>query len=80
MRSPITINVAISLGYNPQALLLAVMFGVSTAFVTPFAHQVNLVVMEAGNYRFSDYIRVGVPLTFIVFMTMMAALPIFWPL
>jgi len=42
---------------------MVVLLGVSTAFVTPFAHQANLIVMGPGNYRFMDYVKVGILLT-----------------
>mgnify|MGYP005836476967 CR=1 FL=1 len=78
--SPLALNVAANLGCNPRTLLMAVMLGVSTAFVTPFAHQANLVVMGPGNYRFNDYVKVGALLSLVLFLVTLAALPIIWPL
>ena len=78
--SPLALNVAASSGGNPRTLLMAVMLGVSTAFVTPFAHQANLVVMGPGNYRFNDYVKVGALLSLVLFLVTLATLPIIWPL
>lgn len=80
LMSPLAINVAMSLNYNPYTLLMAVMMGVSAAFVTPFSHQSNVIVMGPGNYRFNDYVKVGALLTIVVFVATLIALPIVWPL
>ena len=50
------------------------------SFATPYGYQTNLMVMGPGGYRFVDYLKVGVPLTIVVFITVMVLLPIFWPL
>ena len=64
------VEAATSLGINPDAALLAVLVGSSCDFLTPIGHQNNLLVMRPGNYRFSDYPRVGLPLSILaVFIT-----------
>jgi di/tricarboxylate transporter len=64
------IEAAASLGISPDAALLAVLIGASCDFLTPIGHQNNLLVMRPGNYRFSDYPKVGAPLSLIaVFLT-----------
>lgn len=80
LMSPLALNVAASLGCSPYTLLMAVLMGVSTAFVTPFAHQANLIVMGPGNYRFNDYVKVGTLLSIVLFIVMLITLPIIWPL
>jgi di/tricarboxylate transporter len=80
LMSPLAINVAMRLHYQPRALIMVVLLGVSTAFVTPFAHQANLVVMGPGNYRFIDYVKVGALLSLVVFAITIIALPLVWPL
>lgn len=50
---------------DPQALYLTAAFGASCCFVTPFAYQTNLMVLEAGNYTFKDFVKVGLPLSFL---------------
>ena len=54
--------------------MLAVLFGANMSFATPMAYQTNLLVMAAGNYRFLDFVRVGVPLTVIMLLTLTWAL------
>ena len=51
----------------------------SASFTSPISHPANLLVMGPGGYRFNDYLRLGIPLTFIVFVLTMIALPLFWP-
>jgi len=62
----IGVSVAYSIGVSPDALLIAVLIGASSDFLTPIGHQNNLLVMGPGNYRFIDYSRVGAPLAVIV--------------
>jgi di/tricarboxylate transporter len=50
------------------------------AFITPLGHPVNILVMTPGGYRFKDYLRVGLPLTIILFILLLVLLPVFWPL
>ena len=64
---PIAIAVAQKLGVDPKAFALAVMFAASTSFLSPVGYQTNTMVFGAGNYRFSDFIKVGAPLNFILF-------------
>ncbi|MEO5733103.1 MAG: SLC13 family permease [Rubrivivax sp.] len=68
--TPLGIELARSLGAPPEAFVLAVMFGCNLCYVTPMGYQTNLLVMNAGGYRFSDFVRVGSPL----FVIMWAAL------
>lgn len=73
----IGISVALAIGAPPDALLIAVLIGASSDFLTPIGHQNNLLVMGPGGYQFIDYARVGAPLALIVIFvgaTMLAAL------
>jgi len=63
---PVAASVAGSLGYGPDAFLMAVALGASCDFLTPIGHQNNLLVMGPGGYRFSDYWRLGLPLSCLV--------------
>ncbi|MXW51384.1 MAG: SLC13 family permease, partial [Gammaproteobacteria bacterium] len=72
--TPIAIGIANSLGLPPEPFVLAVLFGANMSFATPMAYQTNLLVMAAGNYRFLDFVRVGVPLTVIMLLTLTWAL------
>ena len=63
--APIAVSTAASLGIaDPTPFLLAVAFAGSNAFATPLGHQVNLLVLGPGGYRYSDFLRVGAPLAF----------------
>jgi len=63
---PVATSVAGNLGYGPDAFLMAVALGASCDFLTPIGHQNNLLVMGPGGYRFSDYWRLGLPLSCLV--------------
>jgi di/tricarboxylate transporter len=78
--TPIAINAARDLGYQPAPFVFAVLFGASAAFATPISYQTNLFVYGPGNYRFTDYIRVGAPLNVLLFITALWVIPLFWPL
>ncbi len=78
--APIAIQVALQSGLNPQALAMAVALATSATFITPLGHPVNVLVMNAGGYRPRDYLRVGWPLTLIIFAGVLVLVPVFWPL
>jgi len=78
--APIAISAAQNLGMNPYALAMAVALGTSMAFLTPLGHPVNVLVMGTGGYKFGDYFKVGTPLTALLFVLVLALLPVFWPL
>jgi di/tricarboxylate transporter len=60
--TPIAFSIAGTMGMDVEPLVLAVMFGASMGFLTPFGYQTNLMVMNAGGYRFTDFVRLGLPL------------------
>ena len=64
--TPIAISIAMEMGLPLEPFVLAVMFGANLSFVTPMAYKTNLLVMNAGGYRFADFVRVGIPLTLIM--------------
>ncbi len=68
--TPIAVAMASSLGIPAEALVLAVLFGCNLSYATPMAYQSNLLVMSAANYRFSDFVRVGVPLALIMLVAL----------
>ncbi len=78
--SPIALASAEELGLSPYALMMVVAIASSCAFMSPVGHPVNLLVMGVGGYRFTDYTRVGLPLTFLVFLVVVFVLPLVWPL
>ena len=77
---PISIDIALELGANPQSFVLAVVIGASTSFLTPVGHQANVLVFGPGGYRFFDYTRVGGLLNVALLIVTLIFLPILWPL
>ncbi|GAA0370160.1 SLC13 family permease [Bacillus horti] len=78
--APIAISIATSLGLSIDPFLMAVAIGSSTSFMTPIAHQSNLLVMGPGGYQFSDYARLGLPLTSIVIAVAYPMILLLFPL
>ncbi|MEL6448709.1 MAG: SLC13 family permease [Pseudomonadota bacterium] len=73
--TPIAISVATQLGADPRPFVLAVLFGANMSYATPIGYQTNLLILSAGGYRFSDFARVGVPLTIIMWLGFSFVLP-----
>jgi di/tricarboxylate transporter len=78
--TPIAIELARQLGLAPEPFVLAVLFGVNMGYATPMADNCNLLVYSAGGYSFKDFLRVGLPLTLIMWLALTWALPRFYPL
>jgi di/tricarboxylate transporter len=78
--APVALSTAGELGISPYALMMTVAISSSASFLSPVAHPANLLVLGPGGYRFTDYIKVGLPLTLLVLITVLLVLPIFWPL
>lgn len=77
---PIALSTATHLYVSPYPIVMTVVLGVSSGFLTPISHPVNVLVMGPGGYRFSDFGRVGISLALIVFVLVMILVPRFWPL
>ncbi len=77
--TPIAVSIAEQLGVAPEAFVLAVMFGANMAFATPIGYQTNVLILNAGGYRFADFMRVGIPLTLIMWIGLSILLPKFFP-
>jgi di/tricarboxylate transporter len=77
--APIAASFAQSLGYRPEAFLMAVAIGAGCDFLTPIGHQCNTLVMGPGGYRFGDYSRLGLPLSAIVVLVAVPMLLMVWP-
>ena len=73
--TPIAIALGQSLGLDPRPLVVAVMVGASASFATPIGYQTNLLVMAPGHYRFSDFLRAGVPLVLLLWLTFTLTAP-----
>ncbi|MGD9668867.1 MAG: SLC13 family permease [Hyphomicrobiaceae bacterium] len=78
--TPIAIGVADNLGVDARPLVVAVMFGASACFATPIGYQTNTMVYGAGEYRFADFLRIGIPMNIIVGLATCAAIYAFMPL
>ena len=78
--APVAIQVADQLGASPEPFVLAVIFGANMSYATPFGYQTNLLLMSAGGYRASDFLRVGVPLTLIMWAGFSIILPLLYDL
>ena len=78
--APIAAGFAHSLGYRPEAFLMAVAIGAGCDFLTPIGHQCNTLVMGPGGYLFSDYPRLGLPLSTLVVIVAVPALMLVWPM
>lgn len=77
---PIAISTAQGLGVEPRPFIIAVCFGASACFATPIGYQTNLLVYGPGGYRFSDYLKLGMPLNLLVLVMGSLFIPILWPL
>ena len=80
LMSPIVLSAMSDMGFEPHTAMMAVAMAASASFTSPISHPANLLVMGPGGYRFADYIKVGVPLTIVIFIAVMILLPYFWPL
>jgi len=78
--TPIAISIAAQLGVSPEPFILAVLFGANMSFATPYGYQTNLLIMSAGGYKFADFLRVGIPLTIIMWIGFSIILPILYQL
>ena len=78
--TPIAISIAQQLEVSPEPFILAVLFGANMSFATPYGYQTNLLVMSAGGYKFTDFLRIGIPLTLIMWCGFSIVLPMLYEL
>jgi di/tricarboxylate transporter len=77
--SPIALNTAIDLGISPYAYLMGVAYALAASFLSPVSIPVNTLVMTPGGYRYSDYVKQGLPISLIVIIVSLLLLPLIFP-
>lgn len=80
LMAPLALGVAENLAVDPRPLLVAVALAASSCFATPIGYQTNVMVYGPGHYKFSDFVKVGLPLNLLFFGVSMAVIPRLWPL
>ncbi len=78
--TPIAIGLGSALGIDPRALVVAVMVAASASFATPIGYQTNMLVYGPGGYKFTDFMKVGIPLNLSIGLLASAVIPFLWPL
>ncbi|MBW3164248.1 SLC13 family permease [Ferrimonas balearica] len=76
---PIAFSIASGLGIDPKPFVMAVAFGASASFVSPYGYQTNLMVFNAGQYRLNDFVRIGLPLSLLYAAVVLTLLPLVYP-
>lgn len=75
---PIALSAANQMGIDPKPLFVAIAVAASASFSTPIGYQTNLIVQGIGNYKFNDYVRLGLPLNILAFIVTLIVVPFFW--
>ena len=78
--TPIAVAAALAIDANPTPFVVAVAFAASTSFATPVGYQTNTMVHNVGGYRFSDFVKIGVPLNLLFWAIAVTVIPLIWPL
>jgi len=76
---PVAVALALAIGQSPQVFVVTVAMAAVTSFLTPIGHHGNLLIYGPGRYRFSDFVRVGTPLTILVAVIVVLIAPLLWP-
>jgi di/tricarboxylate transporter len=76
---PIAVAAAVSTGSDPRPFVVAVTLGASLSFLSPIGYQTNLMVYGVGGYRFTDFTRLGLPLTILCFVLTVVLVPLVFP-
>ncbi|AXT69756.1 SLC13 family permease [Vibrio natriegens] len=76
---PIGYSMAIGYGVDPMPFIMAVLFGASASFISPYGYQTNLLVYSVGNYKLTDYVRIGVPISIVYSVLVLTLIPVFFP-
>ncbi len=76
---PLGYSMALGYGVDPMPFIMAVLFGASASFISPYGYQTNLLVYSVGNYRLLDYLKIGVPISLVYSVLVLTLIPIFFP-
>ena len=76
---PLALSIATQLGVDPMPFFMVICIASSAGFTTPIGYQTNLIVQGIGNYKFTDFVRIGLPLNIIVFLISIFLIPQIWP-
>lgn len=76
---PFAVAIAVQAGVNPRPFVMAVAFAASASLMTPLGYQTNLMVYGPGGYRFTDFVRVGLPLNLLLLTCATILIPLVWP-
>jgi di/tricarboxylate transporter len=78
--TPVAIGLGTAIGVDPRPLVVAVMIAASASFATPIGYQTNMLVYGPGGYRFTDFMKIGIPLNLSLGLVVSFVIPLFWPL
>jgi di/tricarboxylate transporter len=77
--TPIALAASAQLGIDPRPYIFAICFAASASFITPVGYQTNLMVYGPGGYKFTDFMRTGIPLALVLWIMAIFLIPILWP-
>ncbi len=76
---PLALSISQQMGVNPMPFFMAVCIASSAGFSTPIGYQTNLIVQGVGNYKFTDFVKIGMPLNIVIFVISVILIPLIWP-
>mgnify|MGYP000758074989 FL=1 len=76
---PLALSISSQLGVSPTPFFVVICMAASASFSTPIGYQTNLIVQGIGNYKFTDFVRIGLPLNIITFLISIFLIPLIWP-
>ena len=76
---PLALSISSQMGVSPMPFFVVICMAASASFSTPIGYQTNLIVQGIGNYKFTDFVRIGLPLNIIAFLISIFLIPLIWP-